>query len=177
MAAKGEEDRKAATGLSFIWEYLRRRLETEGEAEAALQLQHYLMARLAGRLKTGQLETLQFNMFQRVSDYSVLLNAEDGELMGWSFPLLAEDPGKTVSVDEATKKAEAVAMPPPGAVLTDALYDEIGDAPVFIARWEHHEESVPVERDYIQVLVNGKSGRPFALSQKWHEVNLTATKR
>src|SRR5688572_32890543 len=90
-------------------------------------------------------------------------------LMLRSLPGLAEGP--------CLEAASAEAAPPDDAELEVATFEEQGDASVFIARWRHVVEGVPVERDYIQVLVNPRTGKPFALHRRWHTVDRRAIVR
>ncbi len=160
-----------------LWNYLRAQLEKQGQGESALYLQHFLMAQAGEPIHRGELAMVPFDMYHRASDYTVKLDAMDGKSMGWHFDLLAVDPGKDIPVDKALEAAKAEAVPPAGAILKVSEYEDMGDAPVFMARWEHEENGIPVERDYIQVLVNGKSGRPFAMYRKWHALQFQATEQ
>lgn len=153
---------------NHLWDYLRERLEKQGQGESAHYLQHYLMAQAGDPKLRGELARVPFDMYHRVSDYTVKMDAQDGAIMGWHFELLAENGGNSVPVDKALDSAKAEANLPSGAVLKVSDYEDMGDTPVFIARWEHEENGVPVERDFVHVLVNGKSGRPFAQYSKWH---------
>jgi hypothetical protein len=62
-------------------------------------------------------------------------------------------------------------------VLRHSGYEEAAGEPVFVARWEHEEAGIPVEKDFIEVQVNGKTGHPYALNRKWHAVNFNPTER
>lgn len=164
-------------GENHLWDYLRNELEKSGQGESALYLKHFLMAKPMEPAVRGELIKVPFEMFHRVSDYSIKLDAVDGQVMGWHFGLLSENPGKDVPADEALKAAQEEANPPPGAVLSESGYDQIGGKPVFIARWEHEESGIPVEQDYIHVLVNGKTGKPYSLSRKWHALEFNPAER
>ncbi len=162
---------------TYIWDFLRQQLERAGQGEAALHLQYFLKAQARDSVKEGKLTTHRFDLYHRVSDFSVELNAQDGSAMGWYFSLLAEKSTDALPVDEVLEAAKKVAAPPANAPLTTAQYEEMGGKQVFIARWGHEENGVPVERDYIQVMVNGKTGHPFALSRKWHQLSFAFTER
>lgn len=162
---------------NYIWDYFRRHLERAGQGEATLHLQYFLKAQARETVREGKLVTHRFDLYHRVSDYSVELNAQDGSLMGWYFALLAEKSSDALPQEEVLEAAETAALPPSTARLTTAQYEEMGGQKVFIARWNHEENGVPVERDYIQVMVNGKTGHPFAFSRKWHQLSFTFTER
>jgi hypothetical protein len=166
-----------AQGENLLWDYLRNELEKTGQGESALYLKHFLMAQPMEPAVRGELIKVPFEMFHRVSDYSIKLDAMDGQVMGWHFGLLSENPGKDVAADELLKAAKEEANPPPGSVLAVSEYDQIGGNPVFVARWEHEEAGIPVERDFIHVLVNGKTGKPYSLSRKWHGLEFNPTER
>lgn len=162
---------------NYIWEYFRQQLERAGQGEAAMHLQYFLKAQVRETVREGKFIKHRFDLYHRVSDYSVELNARDGSLMGWYFSLLAEKSTDALPVEEALEAAETAALPPSTAHLTTAQYEEMGGKQVFIAHWNHEENGVPVERDYIQVMVNGKTGHPFAFSRKWHQIMPVFTER
>ncbi|MEO6094817.1 MAG: hypothetical protein ABIW76_03720 [Fibrobacteria bacterium] len=170
-------EQQKKTAESHLWDYLRSRLEKTPQPEAAQYLQHFLKAQAGEPKVRGDLTLVPFDMYHRVSDYTCKLDAMTGENLGWHFEVLAQDPGDSVPVDKALEAATAEADLPKGAVLKVSEYEQVGDAPVFIARWEHEEDGIPVERDYIHVLVNGKSGRPFARYRKWHALRFTPVER
>lgn len=169
-----EPESTASRAEKYIWQNMQRQLESKGQGAAGVQLQHHLRATLRNVAEqAGGLRTYHFDMQHRVSDYSVTLNAQDGELMGWQFSLLGDDTQGQgeVAAEYATMAAREAAQPPPNAVLSTAEFETVGDRRVFLARWIHQERGVLIERDYIQVLVNSKSGRAFSFSRKWHKIN------
>jgi hypothetical protein len=176
MAADPHAESKAKAEAR-LWEYMEGQLAQRGQADSAGYLKHFLKAQAGEPIMRGDLTRVPFDMYHRVSDYTSKLDATDGSLMGWHFQVLADDPGDSVPAAEALKAAEAEANPPHGAVLKVSDYDRDADAPFFVARWEHEENGIPVERDYIHVLVNGKSGRPFAMYRKWHTVDFKPKER
>ncbi len=155
----------------FVFGVLRNDLERQQTPDAALYLRHLIQAQVESVKPEGLLRRVRFEMRHRVSDYSVQLNALTGEPMGWYFSALAADPADTIEAQRALEIASQVAAPPAGATLEQAAYEEQAEQPVFVARWAHLEGGVVVERDYIQVLVNGASGRAFALRRRWHALN------
>jgi len=46
------------------------------------------------------------------------------------------------------------------------------DRTFFRARWSHSEQGLPVEGDYIEVLVNGRFRKAFSLNKVWRVPNL-----
>lgn len=166
-----------ANAENHLWDYLVNRLEKQGQGESAHYLKHYLLAQAGEPKLRGELARVPFDMYHRVSDYTIKLDAQDGSVMGWNFDLLMENGGKTVPADKALESAIGEANLPAGAVLKVSEYEDMGDTPVFIARWEHEENGIPVERDFVHVLVNGKSGRPFAQYRRWHALEFKPKER
>jgi hypothetical protein len=66
-------------------------------------------------------------------------------------------------VEIATK----VAAPPPDAVLYVAEYDTSSGRPYFRVRWRHVHQGLPVEDDFIEVLVNAKHKKAFSHQRVW----------
>lgn len=173
-----ELDSSSTRAEQYIWENMGRQLEKQGQGEAAGQLQHHLRALLENvKEEPGGLRVYRFELQHRVSDYSVKLNANDGSLMGWQFSLLGEDSRGDVGSERAQAAANEAAQLPPNAFLETARFEDAADRKVFLARWIHKENDVPVERDYIQVLVNSKTARAFFFSRKWHTVDPELTIR
>jgi len=160
-----------------LWEYLEGQLKKQGQADATEYLRHFLKPQAGEPVIRGDLTMVPFDMYHRVSDYTSKLDASDGSIMGWHFQVLADDPGDAIPAADALKAAEAEAAPPAGAALKVSEYERSADAPFFVARWEHEENGIPVEMDYIHVLVNGKSGRPYALYRKWHTLDFKPKER
>jgi hypothetical protein len=73
--------------------------------------------------------------------------------------------------------AQAVAQPPPEAVLQEAHYEQQADQTFFLARWLHYEKDILVEKDYIQVLINGNTKKAFSCHRSWHRVMLEFMER
>jgi hypothetical protein len=173
MAEQTTDAEKAAAEAAeaFAFRSLERALEAAGTPEAVLHLRHLLRARLVAVEPEGRIRRVRLQMQQRLSDYAVQIDAVSGEPTGWYFSALAADPGDAVPAEEALAAATRAAALPEGAALEHSGYEEQGEEPVFVARWAHREGGIPVERDYIQVLVNGATGRPFALSRRWHALD------
>lgn len=118
----------------------------------------------------------RFALYFRRADMTVELNANTGEPMSWMCSKFA-DGNAPLTPAEAMRVAEAAANLPPNAVLAQQGYEDMGGRPVFIAHWEHREDGVLVERDYVRVLVSGHSGRVFAIQRRWHDVDLNPSER
>lgn len=140
----------------------------EGGSEALLYLRHILSARVEGEKREGGLRRVRLRLYQRTSDYSVQLSAITGEQRGWHFHELGRDSDDTLDAARALEIAVAAAAPPADAELEHSGYEEQGGEPVFVARWRHLVKGIPVERDFIHVLVNGSTGKPFLVQRSWH---------
>jgi hypothetical protein len=167
-------DPQVARAEEFVFEIIRRDMERQGEGEAVLYLGHLLSARAESVQPQGPFRRIRFKMYQRTSDYSLQLNAVTGEQTGWYFSALAVDPGNEVTAEKALQMATRAAQPPEGAVLEHSGYEDQGEEPVFVARWKHVEKGLPVERDFIHAMVNGATGRTFAVQRCWHAVDPNA---
>lgn len=169
---KEAEKKKVDIAEQFLWDVCKRELEARGHADAAMYLQHSIKARLIEVSPEGAYAKVSFAMHHRFSEYSAHFNAATGEATGWFFDALTQGLKNSKRETECLKAAEYFAKPPADAKLTVAEYEVQSNSPVFVARWEHVHKGVLVERDFIQVLVNGGSGYPFALHRRWHSVDL-----
>ena len=125
----------------------------------------------------GETQTLtRLAIYFRRADLTVELNANTGEPMAWICSDFA-DGNAPLTPPEALRLAESAAELPPGAVLAHQGYEDLGGRPVFVAHWEHREQGILVERDYLRVLVSGHSGRIFAIQRCWHQVDLAPSVR
>lgn len=155
-----------------VFRLLAAALEREEDGpEALLYLRHILSARLEGERRDGGVRRLRFRLCQRTSDYAVQLSAITGEQTGWHFHELGRDSDDSLDAAQALEIATAAAAPPEGAELEHSGYEEQGGEPVFVARWRHLVNGIPVERDFIHVLVNGSTGKPFLVQRSWHAVD------
>jgi hypothetical protein len=118
----------------------------------------------------------RFSVYSHRADIGVDLNANTGTTISWLCSKLA-DGNSPPTEQEAFAVAEAAADLPQEAVLAFRGFEDVGGSSVFIAQWEHREDGVSVESDYVRVLVSGRSGRVFAVQRHWHQVDLAATER
>jgi hypothetical protein len=166
-----EEQRTLESAETFIWRSLERELEQQGTPEAVLHLKHLIQARPEKIEAKGPYKRVTFGMFQRISEYTAQYSPLTGEQRSWFFTAFSERCGKGLSKEQALEVARKAANPPEDAVLETADYEAQAGEAVFVARWGHYVEGLRVERDFIQVLVNGELGRAFSVERIWHEVN------
>ena len=157
----------------FIWEHMQRRLAREGTDVNSNELHDSLWLEVVETVPA--LTRYELRLWR--ADVTVELNANDGQMFSWMLPRLAEGPGPALDPPAALRLAEAAAQLPPGAVLGFSGYEDIGGRQVFVAHWEHREDGVLIERDYIQVFVSGDSGRVYAVYTRWHVVDFTPSVR
>jgi hypothetical protein len=155
-------------------ELLRREVAAKGPPEAAEHVGHFISARLEDGTPDQFGKPLRFALWHRVSECSMRFNRMNGALISWYLDFLAKEGDTSMPKDEALKLATAVASPPQQAKLVEADYETMADRTFFRARWEHYEQKVQVDGDYIEVLVNGRFRKAFALSCVWRSPNLTA---
>ncbi len=123
---------------------------------------------------TGNAAPLTLGVFSRLSACSIRLNATTGETISWYLDFLAIGSDGTMPASEALTLATQVAEPPAEAVLDESGYDNMAGRNFFRARWKHVRDGLPVEGDYIEVLINGKHRKVFSLSKVWREPRVGA---
>ena len=160
-----------------VWDTYKRDLEAQGNDEDALYLQHLLRANPKGVETKSGYKHVSFDVFQRLSDYTSGYNAQSGEKTSWIFNALMEKPGRRMDPQTGIAVATQAALPPPDAVREIAEYETGGGNPYFIVRWKHEVNGIPVEQDYLQVLINGNTEKEFALHRKWHDIDTKPSQR
>lgn len=166
-----EDSQSIERARDAVFRVLRRDLERQGTPEAVQYLEHLIQARAETVEPKGPYRRVKLGMYQRVSEYSAKYSPVTGEQRSWLFPAFAERCGRGLTKAQAIEVAKKAAQPPEDAVLEVADYEEQAGEEVFVARWAHFVNGIRVERDYIQVLVNGALGRAFAVHRNWHTVD------
>lgn len=172
-----QQKTEIAKAESVVWDILKKSLESRGKSEAVFYLQYLLSARAVRVTREGRHKRVFLKMYQRISDYESRYNSITGEQMSWFFSVLMEGSDSTIDEANCLRAAQEAARPSQDARLEVSHYEEQGGKQVYIARWGHQKDGIPVERDYLQVLVNGKTGRPFAFHRKWHQISEIPTER
>ena len=167
MSPPDEDPAEAA-----LWSVLERRLALQGVPEVAIVLRHLVRAVAKGDEPLGPWRRYRFELQQRVSEYSSRNNARTGEALGWFFDVLFERCAPGHNGAACLRTATEVATAPADAHLETAELETHGDAQVFVARWRHLHRGIVVEGDYIQVLVNPRTNKAFAMSRRWRTVDL-----
>ena len=106
---------------------------------------------------------------QHITEYHARLNAVSGEVVSWYIDALALEGDQTMTEDAALQLAVATARPPEDAELVFSGYETIGDRTLYRARWQHRLKGIPIERDYIEVLINGKAELPCSYIRVWRK--------
>lgn len=154
-----------------VFRVIERDLERQGTPEAVMMLKHFVQARPEAVERKGPYKHVRFGMYQRISEYVARYSPVTGEQRSWLFAAFSERCGKGLSKAQALELATKAANPPEDAVLETADYESQAGEEIFVARWAHVVDGIRVERDYIQVLVNGELGRVFAVHRHWHTVD------
>jgi hypothetical protein len=167
----------------FYFEMLERELALAKKESAASELRKLLRLRVIKEDElrrpvdplTGREEIrrrLALALAQRLTSCDVRLDGETGELISWYLDFLAAPGDESMDRDEAIALATRVAEPPGDTRLDHAEYESMADRTMFRARWSHHHGGLPVEGDYIEVLVNAKARAPFSLTRFYRVPNV-----
>ncbi len=159
----------------FYFDHLRAMLGQMGQAAAAAQTRDHLRLFLDSEARAGANTALKLKLTQKLTGYHLRLNAQDGTVLSWYVDFLAVEGDQSMPVEEATALARDTARPPDTARLQFAGYENIGGRTVFRAYWVHEHEGLPVEGDFIEVLVNGRARRCFSYAHSWREPHLSPT--
>lgn len=153
----------------FVWRRLEQRLVQAGHAAAVPHLRDLIMVEARGHATAATSTTYYLGLSSRRTDITVDLNAADADVLGWHVSAFAEDSAAVLPPHEALQIARRSVDVPADAVLDVSEYETIAGRAVFVVSWRHVVEGVVVERDYLRVYVNGRTGRVFAVARKWHE--------
>lgn len=158
----------------WYFSLLRRELENRGQGVAAAHL--HVLLRLDPDTSTGEATgtSLTMQLCQHITDYHSRFNAVSGEEISWYIDALAVDGDRSMRADAALSLAVATARLPENAQLVFSDYETMGDRTLFRARWQHRLKGIPIERDYIEVLVNGKARLPCSCIRVWHTPDFSA---
>lgn len=160
-----------------VWDTYRRDLESQGNEEEVLYLEHFLKLDPKDVENKGAFKHVPFDVYQRLSDYTAGYNAQSGERTSWVFNALMEKSGRRMDPQTGIALATQAALPPSDAIREVAEYQTAGGDPYFMVRWKHEVNEIPIERDYIQVLVNGNTEKVFSVNRKWHDLDEKPTVR
>lgn len=124
-------------------------------------------------------DMIDLNMQQKITTYSITLNAVTAETISWYNSMLSMHGHDQLPPERALEIATEAAQPPKDAILGEHGYETQGDRVSFVARWHHEHDGLPVESDMIRVMVNAAAGKPFAVYRVWRtpEVGANPTER
>lgn len=122
-------------------------------------------------------KTIKFDVCQLISNFNVQHNAVSGAFMSYFFDALMDEKPKKLSEEECLKISGQAANLQQGAVLDTCGYEKHGGYENFIARWRHDHNSILVEKDFVHVVMNGRTGKVISVVNKWHEVNVENSQR
>ena len=176
--ASPPENPASSRANQWYFDFLRRELELVGQAESAKHLRHFLRVGPAQESTEGTGPTvLRMSVAQRVTEYTTRVNADSGEILSWYVEFLAKDSDTSADPEELQRLAAEIAQPPPEAVLACSEYEGKPPLVLYRARWKHVHAGLPVEGDYIEVLMNGRSRKAFSFSRAWRTPDLSGTAR
>ncbi|MBN4052599.1 hypothetical protein JYT82_00640 [bacterium AH-315-K20] len=182
-----QEPTSADAGQSAAdWWYgmIRKELMLKGEPEAAADVERMLRVTpkrdqehhglsntehpaAAGGTATGQDSDDSFTVASSLGDIIVRLNSATGETLSWIIERLSEDGDASAAPEELLALGTAIAKPPLDAERSQAGYEVVGNTTVFRIRWEHRHKGLLVEGDFLEVLINAKLGKVFAMTRLW----------
>lgn len=157
----------------FYFDHLRLMLELIGQGSTGSRTSEHLRLWSVSEKKDGPNILLKLKLTQKLTDYRLRLNEYSGELISWYIDFLAVEGDQSMTVEEATKLAEEIAQPPTDARLQEAEYDIAGGRTFFRSQWLHEHNGLPVEGDFIEVLVNARAQRAFSYVKQWREPNFS----
>ncbi len=163
------------TAEKWYFDLLLRELERRGQGDAATNLRQQLRLSAAETQPQNRGSKLRLKLAHRLTECETRLNAVTGETISWYIDFLSVEGDKSMPGDEALKLATETARPPEGARLVVSGYETMGDRTVFRARWAHFHDDLPVEGDFIEVLINGKNRKLFSCVKSWRQLNLSGT--
>ncbi len=164
---------------AFLLGLLRRELLARGDEENAsdpgklirlVPTEEEPLTAASGRAEGAVL--VRAGVEQRLSDMTVELDGERGELLSWFLDFLAPEGDDSLPPDEALARCARVAAPPAGAKLELAGYEAGGGRTHYRARWWHEHEGLRVEGDFVEARLNGRNGQVFALTRRWRTPKL-----
>lgn len=154
--------------------FLERESIAAGRPANASELgEHLRLGPLAG-VNVADGAPVSLGVYSRLSACSIRLNATTGDTISWYLDFLAIGCDASMPPGDAVELATQVAVPPADAVLEESGYDNMAGRSFFRVRWKHMLEGIPVEGDYIEVLINGKLRKAFSLSKVWRDPRVGA---
>jgi hypothetical protein len=159
---------------NWFFTMLQRELELKGQGQATGALRKNLKLSVVDPGIPDGNQHLKMKLCQRLTKCSIRLNARSGETVSWYVDFIAKNGDRSMSRDDALDLATQVADPPDDAQLVHADYEDSGTGAIFRARWAHVQDTLPVEGDYIEVLINGRNRHPFAFRRVWRTPHLAA---
>lgn len=174
-----ETESKAAMSSSsntvneFFFELLTRELNAKGENKAAAGLSDILKLRVDKEDQSKDGTSIELTLSQKLTQYSLRQNATSAEIVSWYLDFLSTHGDDSMPKEEALALAETTANLPDDAVLESADYEEAAGRCFFRVRWSHRVDDLPVEGDFIEVLINGAARRVFSLTRMWRSPDLS----
>jgi hypothetical protein len=170
---ENEVNEDVRSAEKWYFDLLRAELAARDKSDAAPAIEHLLKLVPAGG--TDHSSPAQFSLLQRISECEVRLNGNTGEQISWFLDFVSTGGNQSMTPAAALQFAVQIATPPSDAELEMAEYETMDDRTFFRVRWIHRYQSLEVEGDYIEVLINAAVGKAFSFSRVWRQPNLTTT--
>ncbi|MFO0636035.1 MAG: hypothetical protein U0168_24620 [Nannocystaceae bacterium] len=145
-------------------------------ADEALAQRAFAQLRLrAGAVtREGGLRRVSLQVMRKLATATTTHQLRDDARLSWSI----DTPWPTrrrSSPEQCLAAAIAAAEAPAEASLVEHGWVRDAGQLEYCVRWEHRREGLLVERDRIEVRVNGRSGRVFSVVRRWHAPTDVAT--
>ncbi|MBX7082035.1 MAG: hypothetical protein K1X88_22705 [Nannocystaceae bacterium] len=116
----------------------------------------------------GALRRVRVQVMRRLGTATTSHQARDDARLAWSIDTLTDDSAAIVSPEQCLAAAVAAADAPADATLVEHGWVRDAGQTEYCVRWEHRADGLVIERDRIEVRVNGRSGRVFSVVRRWH---------
>lgn len=173
MDAKDEPNDPGAAVEKAYFNLLANELKSAGNADAIPFLGDILKLRLERPNSAPGPRPFNLVLSQKLSDYSIRLNGVTGETISWYLDFLAANGGRETPPEKALQTAGQLAQPPADAKCVISEYDATSGRVFFRARWVHELNGIPIEGDFMEVLVNGTADKAFSYTRHWRSPDLT----
>ncbi len=146
-------------------------------ADEALAQRAFAQLRLrAGAVtREGGLRRVSLQVMRKLATATTTHQLRDDARLSWSIDTLLADSAAIVAPEQCLAAAVAAAEAPAEATLVEHGWVRDAGQLEYCVRWEHRRDGLLVERDRIEVRVNGRSGRVFSVVRRWHAPTDVAT--
>lgn len=141
--------------------------------DAAAQLDRVIALQPQSVVHDGPLRRVRIDVRRKLATARTTHQVRDESRLSWSIDALARGSDASVSAEQCMAAATRAADPPADAELIEHGWDRSSGSTEYRAVWSHRVDGVQVERDRIEVWVNGRTGRVCAVVRRWHAIDRT----